>query len=188
MIDFVTILRTAIDKQGDSSPDVRARIYEKALEALGRLAGTHSPLAIEDYRVALKEAVGEIERSFGDPTKTTFETLSPSFSLSEDAFHIRPRIRPASIFPPPAAPRPEAAPPAASPKSNGADRSGPSLSVVNATPKSGEIALPSNRVPLTQVYPSSYTLEVSAFSKCSICHKWALCIDPTHCWNRDQVD
>ena len=110
MIDFVTILRTAIDKQGDSSPEVRARIYEKALEALGRLAGTHSPLAIEDYRVALEEAVGEIERSYGDPTKTTFETLSPSFSLSEDAFHIRPRIRPASIFPPSAAPRPEAAP------------------------------------------------------------------------------
>src|SRR5262245_35642200 len=152
MIDFVTILRTAIDKQGDSSPEVRAGIYEKALEALGRLAGTHSPLAIEDYRVALRAAVGEIERSYGHPTKTTFQTLSPSFSLSEDAFHISPRVRPASIFPPSAVPRPEAAPTAASPKTNGDERSRSHLSVVNATSKSEEIALPSSKVPLTAVY------------------------------------
>jgi hypothetical protein len=181
MLDFVSILKTSIDKQGTSSPEVRATIYERARGALDRLAGTHSPLEVEDYKTALKKAIEEIERSYAGSSTTTPDTQSPSSSPGEDKFLFKPQIGPAGAVRSSAAATQEATPTVSPARSNGAERVESPPPAVDAKP---EIERPDSEAHLPGVYMTSYRLEASASSNCSICHKWAICVDPTHCWNR----
>src|SRR5689334_16720494 len=62
MVDFVSILKTAIDKHGAAaSPELRARIYDKAREAIGARFQTRSPSEGEAYTRALEAMIGEVE-------------------------------------------------------------------------------------------------------------------------------
>jgi hypothetical protein len=52
-------------------------------------------------------------------------------------------------------------------------------------PASNEAAAESGEMHLSVlVLESAYQLGWSSSSVCGLCHRWALCIDQTHCWNR----
>jgi hypothetical protein len=52
-------------------------------------------------------------------------------------------------------------------------------------PASKEEAVESGEMHLSVlVLESAYQLGWSSSSVCGLCHRWALCIDQTHCWNR----
>ena len=52
-------------------------------------------------------------------------------------------------------------------------------------PASNEAAAESGEMHLSVlVLESAYQLGWSSSSACGLCHRWALCIDQTHCWNR----
>ena len=64
MLDFVTLLRTAIGDAGIDAPGVRERFYQKARDAVGRIVEDRSPLEAENYRGSLEEAIVELERFY----------------------------------------------------------------------------------------------------------------------------
>ena len=52
-------------------------------------------------------------------------------------------------------------------------------------PASNEESVESGEMHLSVlVLESAYQLGWSSSSVCGLCHRWALCIDQTHCWNR----
>ena len=171
MLDFVAILRTSIDRHSDPSREVRVVLYDRARQALGRLAETHTPRELEDYDAALKDAIDEIERSYDGSNGTT--PLS-YFSPGEDRFLFNPRANPAYEL---TDARPRQTSTFAPPKGNETSVSGAPV------PNHSTVAGGGMRLP--QVRRPAYDLASSASSECSICRKWAVCIDSAHCWNRD---
>lgn len=71
MADFAAILRKNIEKLGDTTPDVRERIYGKAREALERKIAAIDPppaQAVVDRQFEkLAEAVAEVEAEYAPP-------------------------------------------------------------------------------------------------------------------------
>jgi hypothetical protein len=145
---------------------VRARIYHRARDAVDGFVETRSPRLVEDYRRSLEQAIGEVERSFNGLVETTLTALQPLSSADARA------SEPTSI--------------AALPE--GQERLGST-----GTAKADEVIERDNIEPAdndkrllnTVGQTHCYQLEWSASSGCSICHKWAVCIDSAYCWNRD---
>src|SRR4051812_40351497 len=80
MVDILSLLRAAMDKAVSHDPEVRVKIYNRSREAIGRLVADHSPLVAEKYRVALEEAIAELERSYQHPAETALPSASKNYA------------------------------------------------------------------------------------------------------------
>jgi hypothetical protein len=182
MVDFLALLRTAMDNAASHEPEARANIYNRSREAIGRLGADHSPAAVEKYRLALEEAIAELERSYQSPGATLLPSATKSDAQQSELEA-----------------RSEAAPETPGPRSQDLIAAAPSSTATerdDAPFQSFNVGhMPDNGntwLPVTGFGPAhrtsqtlSYTLNWPTSNACSICRKVALCIDSAHCWNRD---
>jgi hypothetical protein len=175
MVDFVSILKAAIDKHGASeSPEVRARIYDKAREAVGGRSQTRSPSEVEAYSRSLEAVISEVEGFYEALAEVTLQNAPPVFSEN-------------------------GSPPEA--QNSSPDFGEPETQVAATRTAATEVAggygsftlvvsVAKMNEPLAELWGSmartlTYELEWSPSSACSTCRKWAVCIDSAHCWQRN---
>jgi len=101
MADFVAVLRKTIDGLGDTTPEMRARVYEKARTTVAaKLAALNPapPTAVaERQKKTLEDAIAEIEASFAPPRPRAADPSDPLAEL-ENVFASL-KAKPASIPP-----------------------------------------------------------------------------------------
>lgn len=178
MADFVSILKSAIDRQGTPSAEIRARIYDRAREAVGARSQTRSPSEIEAYRRSLEAVIGEVECFYEVLAETTLQITQPM--PSSDGCSLETQSSSPGLV--------------GDSKTHVAPRNIVALEVAGAQNSESCPATAAEMYePLDAFWhfpdrvsqTHSYRLEWQASSACSICHKWAMCIDSDHCWNRD---
>jgi len=73
MSDFVAVLRKTLEGLGETSPEMRQRVYDKARSTIAaKLSGMNPPpppQVAERQRRALEEAITEVERLYGPSTR-----------------------------------------------------------------------------------------------------------------------
>ncbi|MBX3597512.1 MAG: hypothetical protein KF874_08080 [Rhizobiaceae bacterium] len=79
MSDFVGVLKKTLEGLGETSPEMRQRVYDKARSTISaKLAGMNPPppAGVADrQRRALEDAIAEVERSFAPPAPARHEPL-----------------------------------------------------------------------------------------------------------------
>jgi hypothetical protein len=136
MADFVAVLRKTLDGLGETTPEVRARVYDKARSTIAaKLAAINPPPAAaiaERQKRALEEAISQVEAGYAKPTPSAdplaeLENIFSSIDRNKNQpNHVRPGMssqagakpEPAAARSQPAAPqpvRPEPKPAAAEP-------------------------------------------------------------------------
>jgi hypothetical protein len=86
MADFVAVLKKTIDGLGETTPDTRARVYEKARATisakLAALSPQPAPSVIERQKAALEQAIKAIEAEYADnsPPVDDFEAVMASLA------------------------------------------------------------------------------------------------------------
>ena len=132
MADFVAVLKKTIDGMGETTPQMRARVYDKARSTIAaKLAAIDPPppeAVAERQKRTLEEAIAAVEKQYEKPAPAPVPASDPLAEL-ENIFssidqnrnqpnHARPlppaRVEPTGRQPVPPAARPPAAP-AASP-------------------------------------------------------------------------
>ncbi len=116
MADFVAVLKKTIEGLGETTPDVREKVYQKARITIGaKLAALNPPappVVVDRQRKALEEAILKVEAEYAaldisidfDEEEDPLDELDALFSsLSKPA--------PKASAPPPASPAPRPAPP-----------------------------------------------------------------------------
>lgn len=90
MADFVAVLRKTIDGLGDTTPEMRRRVYEKARATVAaKLAALNPqpPAAVaERQKKALEDAIAEIEASFPPPPPPPAPDPSDPLAELENVF------------------------------------------------------------------------------------------------------
>ncbi|MFD0917062.1 hypothetical protein ACFQ14_11640 [Pseudahrensia aquimaris] len=133
MAGFEDLIRGALAKQADPTPEAREKIYDSARQALQRMLEGNDALApevVQAQRVKLNEAIASIEGEYlADVTKTASEEPTPP----------PPPTAPVAPMPPPVAATPTPAPidaPAPAPKAEKPFRPEPQISApTRATPQ-----------------------------------------------------
>lgn len=120
MADFVAVLRKTIDGLGDTTPEMRRRVYDKARATVAaKLAALNPqpPAAVaERQKKALEDAIAEIEASFPPPPPTPAPDPSDPLAELENVFASL-RAKPAAAPSPASARHEEPKPwPMATPK------------------------------------------------------------------------
>jgi hypothetical protein len=122
MADFVAVLKKTIEGLGETTPDVRAKVYQKARMTIGaKLAALNPPappVVVDRQRKALEEAIRKVEAdyaaleaAFEIEEEDPLDELDALFSsLSKPAAKIAATPRDAPVARP-AQPTPVAAPP-----------------------------------------------------------------------------
>ncbi|MER8862819.1 hypothetical protein NKI19_03740 [Mesorhizobium sp. M0751] len=70
MVDFVPILKKALDKLGEPSAEVRARVYDKARSSIAKQLAekaTMTPSDVDRQMRVLEDAIAKVERDFAKP-------------------------------------------------------------------------------------------------------------------------
>lgn len=143
MADFVAVLRKTLDGLGETTPEVRARVYDKARSTIAaKLAAISPPPPVavaERQKRALEDAIRQVEGSFARPAP-----VSDPLAELENIFSSidRNRTQPNHV-------RPSAAAPAAARPEPAVARSQPAAPPVQpARPGSGAAAIePASRKP-----------------------------------------
>ncbi|BCH30323.1 hypothetical protein MesoLjLc_22530 [Mesorhizobium sp. L-8-10] len=85
MADFVAVLRKTIDGLGETTPEMRRRVYEKARATVAnKLAALNPPppaAVAERQKKTLEDAIAEIEASFSPPPPRVTEQSDPLAEL-----------------------------------------------------------------------------------------------------------
>ncbi|RVA31437.1 hypothetical protein EN935_13495, partial [Mesorhizobium sp. M7D.F.Ca.US.004.03.1.1] len=75
MADFVFVLKKAIDGLGDQSPEMRAKVYDKARSTIAaKIAQRDPPLSPEDVakqKRGLEDAIASVERDYAKSVPET---------------------------------------------------------------------------------------------------------------------
>ncbi|KQZ14913.1 hypothetical protein ASD44_13220 [Mesorhizobium sp. Root554] len=118
MADFVAVLRKTLDGLGETTPEVRAKVYDKARSTIaGKLAALDPPPApavADRQRRALEDAISTIERDYTrkapelDPLAELENIFSSIDRNRNQPNHVRPA---AKVEPAWQRPQPEARPP-----------------------------------------------------------------------------
>lgn len=107
MADFVAVLKKTIDGLGETTPEVRARVYEKARATisakLAAISPPPAPSVVERQKAALEQAIRTIEAEYSSPPP------APAGDDFDEA--MKTLGAPVKVAPPAA--KPTAAPPAA---------------------------------------------------------------------------
>lgn len=129
MADFVAVLKKTIDGMGETTPEMRARVYDKARSTiaakLAAIAPPPPPAVAERQKKALEEAIATVEQGYAKPARSAATAIDPLAEL-ENIFssidrnknqpsHARPSakvepVAPLSVPQEPAAPARKAAP------------------------------------------------------------------------------
>ncbi|MBN9232482.1 MULTISPECIES: hypothetical protein [Phyllobacteriaceae] len=114
MADFVAVLKKTLDGLGETTPEVRAKVYDKARATIeSKLAAINPPppAAVADrQRRALEDAIASIEKEYARPPAAPAPALDPLAEL-ENIFssidrnrnqptHARPATKTESGWPP----------------------------------------------------------------------------------------
>jgi hypothetical protein len=79
MADFVEVLKKTIDGLGDTTPQVRARVYEKArLTVAAKLAAINPPpsaAVVDRQKKSLEDAIAEVEAQYAPPAASEPEPV-----------------------------------------------------------------------------------------------------------------
>ncbi|MER8750234.1 hypothetical protein NKH57_13255 [Mesorhizobium sp. M1050] len=127
MADFVFVLKKAIDGLGDPSPEMRAKVYEKARSTIAaKIAQRDPPLSPEDVakqKRGLEDAIANVERDYAksvpetDPLAELEHIFSSIDRNKNQPSHTRQPAKAEPAWPAPPAAKPEpyqpAPPPAA---------------------------------------------------------------------------
>ncbi len=115
MADFVAVLKKTLDGLGETTPEIRSRVYDKARATIAaKLAAIDPPppaAMAERQKRALEDAIATVERGYAKgPAPDPLAELENIFSSIDrnrtQTSHSRPpaRAEPASPTPPPPAP------------------------------------------------------------------------------------
>jgi hypothetical protein len=124
MADFVAVLKKTIEGLGETTPDVREKVYQKARMTIGaKLAALNppaSPAVVDRQRRALEEAIRKVEAEYAaleaedepeDEVEDPLDELDALFSsLSKPPVKAAPAAPREDPAPRPATPAPAAAP------------------------------------------------------------------------------
>ncbi|MFE0016925.1 hypothetical protein ACFWXH_18895 [Mesorhizobium sp. NPDC059054] len=170
MADFVAVLKKTLDGLGETTPDVRAKVYDKARATIeSKLAAISPPppAAVADrQRKALEDAIASVEKDY---TKSAQPPLDPLAEL-ENIFssidrnrtqqtHVRPATKTE-----PAAPAPQAQTPASSRVEERSAQAQPSWQKPQPEPRRSEPQSAPAAKPTSVLSGSKPTLE-SGWSK-----------------------
>jgi len=110
MADFVAVIKKTIDGMGETTPEMRARVYDKARATISaKLAAINPPPApavVERQKSLLEQAIASVEGEYSSaaPAEDDFEAIMAS--LSEPKAPEKTVAAPARPTPPPPAPPP----------------------------------------------------------------------------------
>ncbi|MBA1141088.1 hypothetical protein [Mesorhizobium neociceri] len=106
MADFVAILKKALDKHGDETPEKRTRIYDSVRTMLAKKLAEYSPPlateAITTQKRSLEDAIASVERDYAKamPASDPLAELEHIFSSIDrnknQPSHVKPSTTPAS--------------------------------------------------------------------------------------------
>ncbi|TPM90399.1 hypothetical protein [Mesorhizobium sp. B2-1-3A] len=127
MADFVAILKKALDKHGDETPEKRTRIYDSVRTMLAKKLAEYSPPpaaeAINTQKRSLEDAIAVVERDYAksvpetDPLAELEHIFSSIDRNKNQPSHTRQPVKAEPAWPAPPAAKPEpyrpAPPPAA---------------------------------------------------------------------------
>ncbi|WP_322416867.1 hypothetical protein [Mesorhizobium huakuii] len=130
MADFVAVLKKALDKHGDETPEKRTRIYESVRSMLAKKLAEYSPPlateAISAQKRSLENAITSVEREYAksvpetDPLAELEHIFSSIDRNKNQPSHTRQPVKAEPAWPAPPAAKPEpyrpASPPAATPE------------------------------------------------------------------------
>lgn len=106
MADFVAVLRKTIDGLGETTPEMRRRVYEKARATVAnKLAALNPPppaSVAERQKKTLEDAIAEIEASFAPPPPPRVTEQSDPLAELENVFASL-KAKPAELPPLPSA-------------------------------------------------------------------------------------
>ena len=130
MADFVAVLKKALDKHGDETPEKRTRIYDSVRSMLAKKLAEYSPPlateAISAQKRSLENAITSVEREYAksvpetDPLAELEHIFSSIDRNKNQPSHTRQPVKAESAWPAPPVAKPEptrpAPPPAAKPE------------------------------------------------------------------------
>ncbi|MER9739859.1 hypothetical protein [Mesorhizobium sp. M0187] len=110
MADFVAILKKALDKHGDETPEKRTRIYESVRTMLAKKLAEYSPPlaaeAISTQKRSLEDAISSVERDYAravpasDPLAELEHIFSSIDRNKNQSSHVKPSATPAPAWQP----------------------------------------------------------------------------------------
>lgn len=124
MADFVAVLKKTIDGMGETTPEMRARVYDKARSTIAaKLAAIAPPppaAVAERQKRTLEEAIATVEQGYAKPVRPAAPAVDPLAEL-ENIFssidrnknqpsHVRPSAKVEPAVAPPPVPQAPAAP------------------------------------------------------------------------------
>lgn len=116
MADFVAVLKKTLDGLGDNSPEMRARVYDKARATisakLAAITPPPAPTVVERQKAALEQAIKTVEAEYAAPPPPPVDDLDEVMKTLEATVKVAP---PPPLKPQPAAPVVSREPPKASP-------------------------------------------------------------------------
>ncbi len=105
MADFVAILKRALDKHGDETPEKRTRIYDSVRTMLAKKLADYSPPlateAITTQKRSLEDAIASVERDYAKPAPASdplaeLEHIFSSIDRNKNqSSHVKPPVTPA---------------------------------------------------------------------------------------------
>ncbi|MBM2715084.1 hypothetical protein JQK88_28455 [Mesorhizobium caraganae] len=110
MADFVAILKRALDKHGDETPEKRTRIYDSVRTMLAKKLADYSPPlateAIATQKRSLEDAIASVERDYAKPAPASdplaeLEHIFSSIDRNKNQpSHVKPLAAPAPAWQP----------------------------------------------------------------------------------------
>jgi hypothetical protein len=110
MADFVAILKRALDKHGDETPEKRTRIYDSVRTMLAKKLADYSPPlateAITTQKRSLEDAIASVERDYAKPAPASdplaeLEHIFSSIDRNKNqSSHVKPLAAPAPAWQP----------------------------------------------------------------------------------------
>lgn len=151
MADFVAILKKALGKHGDETPEKRTRIYASVRTMLAKKLGEYSPPlateAIDTQMRSLEDAITSVERDYAksvpepDPLAELEHIFSSIDRNKNQPSHTRQPAKAESAWPAPPAAKPEPYQPAPPPAAK-VEPSWPKQTPVPPQPARADVSLP----------------------------------------------
>jgi len=121
MADFIAVLKKTIDNLGETTPETRARVYDKAratiVDKLAKITPPPPPSVADRQKRALEDAIASVERDYAksapapDPLAELENIFSSIDRNKNQPSHVRQPVAaaaaPVPVPPKPVAPKPE---------------------------------------------------------------------------------
>ncbi|CAN7295847.1 hypothetical protein LJR234_001572 [Mesorhizobium amorphae] len=119
MADFVAVLKKTIDGLGENTPEIRARVYDKARATIAKKLADHvpplAPSVADQQKRTLEDAISSVERTYAksvpaaDPLAELEHIFSSIDRNKNQPSHTRQPAKTEPTWPPPPMAKPEPA-------------------------------------------------------------------------------